>query len=162
MSMSRFRPTISAPLPEDWFAKEEITLLAPDGQANVIASSEPLDSEIDSERYASAQSELLKKEFPGFHEFAFEPTEVFGGKHGYIRRFEWLPPDNVAVTQIQIYYAEAGRGYAATTTTPSDKFEEYEPALRGILDGLLCDEQGAGRRVTGVSSATERPLDLQS
>ena len=50
--MDRFRPTISALKPPEWFGKESITLLAPDGRANVIASSEPLAEEIDIDRYA--------------------------------------------------------------------------------------------------------------
>ena len=137
--MSRFRPTISAPLPDGWFAKESLTLLAPDGQANVIASSEPLAEEIDTDTYASVQGDLLRTEFPGYDEFSFEETQVFGGRRGYVRRFEWLPPDGVAVTQIQLYFAESGRGYTATATTPSAEFSRYELELRDILDGLLSD-----------------------
>ncbi len=30
--MQRFKPQLTAPLPEGWFAKESITLLAPDGR----------------------------------------------------------------------------------------------------------------------------------
>ena len=41
------RATLMAAAPADWFFKEQITFLAPDGQANVIASTEPLDPSID-------------------------------------------------------------------------------------------------------------------
>jgi hypothetical protein len=138
--MSRFRPSLTAPLPEGWFAKESITLLAPDGQANVIASSEPLAPDIDTAAYANVQGDLLTKEFPGYQEFSFEPTEIFGGnRQGFVRRFEWLPPDGVAVMQIQIYYAEPGRGYTATATTPSSEFERFELELRDVLEGLVVE-----------------------
>ncbi len=120
--MSRFRPQISAWLPDGWFAKESITLLAPDGQANVIVSSEPLDPSIDSYRYAEVQGTLLRQEFPGYRELVFEPTEMLGGRRGYLRRFEWKPPDGVPVTQLQMYYTEHGRGYTATATTPSNQY----------------------------------------
>jgi hypothetical protein len=139
--MSRFQPSISATLPKDWFAKESMTFLAADGQANVIASSEPLDPTIDSEHYASAQGDLLAKEFPGFKQLApLEESEIFGGRSGYVRRFEWLPPDGVAVTQIQLYYAESGRGWTATATTPSTEFSRYELDLRDVLEGLMIEE----------------------
>jgi hypothetical protein len=143
--MARFGPTISAPLPEKWFAKESLTLLAEDGQANVIASSEPLDAGIDTEQYARVQGDLLHKEFPGYTEFSFEETKAFGGEGGHLRRFEWLPPDGVPVTQMQLYYVPPGqgpdlnRGYTATATTPTSEFERYEPDLRDILEGLLID-----------------------
>jgi hypothetical protein len=146
----RFRPTLSAPLLDGWFAKESLTLLAPDGQANVIASSEPLDSDIDTERYATVQGDLLSKEFLGYRQLSLEDSDIFGDRTGLIRRFEWEPPDGVPVTQIQIYFAEPGRGYTATATTPSSSFDDYEPALREILEGLLI-ESGAVR----ISGAQE-------
>ena len=134
--MERHRPTISALMPDDWFAKESITLMAPDGQANVIMSSEPLDSGIDTNQYAGVQGQLLRNEFPGYEEYAFESTEVFGGRRGYLRHFEWTPPDGVPVTQLQLYYAENGRGYTATATAASSSFAKAETELRQILEGL--------------------------
>lgn len=153
--MERFQPEISASLPEGWLAKESITLLHPEGIANVIASSEPLDAEIDTERYAAVQGELLATEFPGFELLAFDPKLIFGGRNGFIRRFKWTPPDNKPVTQIQLYYAEGERGYTATATTPSEKFAELELVLMDILDGLTIDDDAAGRTVTaGVAQNT--------
>jgi hypothetical protein len=137
--VQRFKPQLTAPLPEGWFAKESITLLAPDGQANIIASSEPLDPSIDTDRYSEVQGELLRKEFPGYREFAYEPAQMLGGRRGFIRRFEWTPPDGVPVTQIQLYYAENGRGYTATATTPSTAFERFELQFRQLLGGLQLD-----------------------
>jgi hypothetical protein len=137
--MERFRPSIAALKPEDWFAKESITLLAPDGQANVIVSSEPLDLGIDSKEYAWGQGRLLRNEFPGYEEYAFEETEVFGGRRGWLRQFAWRPPDGVPVEQLQLYYAENGRGFTATATTPSSTFPELEAELRKILAGLSID-----------------------
>jgi hypothetical protein len=134
-----FRPVLAASLPDTWFAKESLTLLAPDGQANIIASSEPLDLTIDTDRYAEAQGELLRVEFPDFSEARFEKMEMFGGREGYIRQFEWTPPDGVPVTHIQLYYAEDGRGYTATATTPSSNFPALEVELRQLLIGLRME-----------------------
>ena len=122
-----------------------MTLLAPDGQANVIASSEPLDLSIDTQRYAEIVGEALRKEFAkpdhNYRELHFEPTLVFGGRQGYVRRFEWTPLDADAqrVTQMQLYYAENGRGYTATATTPSSEIQGFELLLRQILGALRIE-----------------------
>jgi tetratricopeptide (TPR) repeat protein len=138
--MERLKRKLSADLPEGWFAKESITLLARDGQANIIASSEPLDESMDTHRYAEIQGDLLKKEFPGYKEYVFESAEIFGGNQGYVRRFEWTPPEGVPVTQVQLYYVENGRGFTATATTPSSQYERFELQLRLILNRMVINE----------------------
>jgi hypothetical protein len=109
------------------------------GQANVIASSEPLDPTIDTDGYAEAQGDLLRGEFPGYREMTFEKLQIFGSRQGYLRQFEWTPPDGQPVTQIQLYYAENGRGYTATATTPSANFPAVQVELRQLLAGLKID-----------------------
>jgi tetratricopeptide (TPR) repeat protein len=135
-TMPQFRAAVAAAVPNGWFAKESTTLLAPDGQANIIVSSEPLDPSIDTDRYASAQGELLEKEFPQFKQKRFERMTMLGGREGYIREFEWTPEDGAPVTQLQLYYAEEGRGYNATATTPSAGFAERELVLLEALQAL--------------------------
>ncbi len=164
--MDPFRPTVSGLIPADWFAKESLTLLHPDGRANVIASSEPLPSGVDTEQYAHTQGQLLDTEFPDYVLHAFEPMLVFGGRRGRVRRFSWTPPEGVQVTQVQIYYVEAERGYTATATTPSSEYAELELELWEILEGLSIDDAAAGRRVTagqakGDAGVIEpyRPID---
>jgi tetratricopeptide (TPR) repeat protein len=135
--MKRFRAAIEAAVPEGWFAKESTTLLAEDGQANVIASSEPLDPSITTEVYAEVQGDLLVKEFPGYEQTSFETVSILGGRQGYLRHFKWDPPDGLPITQMQLYYVEKARGYTATATTPSEAFPERELMLRQVLRGLL-------------------------
>jgi hypothetical protein len=137
--MRRFRGEVSGPIPEGWFAKGSVTLLSPDGQANIIASSEPLDPSIDTVRYAEVQGELLTKEFPGFVEREYRQVEMFGGRKGYLRAFEWRPRDGEPVTQIQMYHASGGRGFTATATTPSARFAEKEFLLRQIMGDLVIE-----------------------
>lgn len=137
--MQKFKSQLSAPLPEGWFAKDSCTLLSPDGKANVIISSEPLASDIDTRSYAQIQGELLYNEFPGYREFVFESTEIFGGHSGYLRRFEWIPPDSEPVIQIQLYTVENGRGYTATATTLASDAKGLELDLRLILGGLRLE-----------------------
>jgi hypothetical protein len=135
----RFVPRLRVEMPDGWFAKESMTLLAPDGQANVIASSEPLDPGITVQHYAEVQGDLLRKEFPGYRQLRYERALVFGGRPGYEREFQWTPPDGVQVTQIQLYYAANGRGYTATATTPTVESSRFERDFRQTLDGLSID-----------------------
>jgi hypothetical protein len=135
----RFTPRMSAPLPTGWAARESVTLIAGDGQANVIASSEPLDPSIDTTHYATVQGDLLAREFPGFRQLTFAPTRWLGDRQGYLRRFEWQPPDGLPVTQLQLYYVEAGRGYTATATVPTALLHRYETMLVAVLRGVRID-----------------------
>ena len=141
--MSSFTPHLTADLPSDWFAKESITLLAPDGRANVIASSEPVPSDVDTVRYAATQGNLLEKDFRGFEQHRFEALELLGRRAVYLREFSWTPPDGEPVTQVQLYHVDGGRGYTATATTTSDRYPDLALELRLILEGLaIRDEEG--------------------
>ena len=126
-------------VPVGWERKESHTLFAPSGQANVIASNEPLGRQIDSATYASTQGELLRREFPGYREHAFGPAAAFG-RPGFARTFTWTPPDGVRVTQIQHYVVVDGRGYTATATTPSTLFEMHKQHFEWILSRLSIGE----------------------
>ena len=141
MALSRFELTYSESLFDGWLAKESLTLRAADGMANVIASSEPLDPATDSKAYAAAQDQVLG-ELPGFLQHAFERREMFGDRRGFMRRFEWLEPDGVAIMQVQLYYADAGRGYTATATTPKSEFGRYEFTLEDVLESLVIKPAG--------------------
>ena len=139
--MRRLKSTISSPFPDGWFFKEQITLLAPDGKANIIASSEPLDPAMDLGRYVDEQSKPLQN-LPGFREFSLESMTVFGRYEGKLRAFGWSPPDEEPsgpVSQLQLYCVVGGRGYTATATTPTTEFERYRPQLVQVLVGLLIE-----------------------
>jgi len=131
-----FTPSIRVTPPNEWFVKESVTVLAPTGQANVIASSEPLDPQITTEQYAGIQGQLLDEEFPDYLELSYGPAKVFGGLDGYVRRFEWTPPDGVPVVQIQLYAVRDERGLTATATTPRSVYQDYEAELLAILTSL--------------------------
>ena len=140
-AVTEFHPSLTAMVPEGWFVKESMTLLAPDGQANVIASSEPLDLTIDTEQYATVQGDLLRKEFPDYEEKSFDPVRVLGDRDGYVRTFEWTPPDGVRVAQSQLYFAEGGRGYTATATTPAANLGDVEAVLIQVMRGLRVSRE---------------------
>ena len=135
-AMTEFRGLITAVVPDGWFAKESMTLLSPDGQSNVIASSEPLDPSTDTDQYAGVQGELLENEFPEYVQKSFERIPVFSDRDGYLRTFEWTPPDGRRVAQAQLYYAEPGRGYTCTATTTADNLAAVELVLLQVMRNL--------------------------
>jgi hypothetical protein len=107
-------------------------LLAPDGQANVIVSREPLEPTLATEKYAEIQGQLLRREFPRFEEFSFGPLHTSTGIV-LLRHFAWTPPDGVPVTQLQTYYVEAGTGFTSTATSPSSSFERYRQTFLDVI-----------------------------
>lgn len=146
---------------DGWYFKESFTYLSPDGEANIIASSEPVEADLDSDAYAGVQGELLQKEFPGYEQYAFEPMLVFGDHSGYMRRFQWNPPNRDPVMQIQIYYASGGRGYTATATTSSGMYERFAGQLRAVLESLYIAPPEAPPGEVGpskVHSSSPAPL----
>lgn len=139
--MEMFRHQLVAALPTGWLAKESVTVIAPDGQANVIVSSEPIDAAVDTTRYATTQGDLLRREFPGYQDLGEGPMTWLGGHDGYFRRFEWSPPDGVPVMQVQLYLVLDGRGFTATATTPSTQFERFANVIEDIILGLALDRR---------------------
>jgi hypothetical protein len=137
-TMEAFQSPLSASIPDGWLVEESITLSSPDGTANVIVSDRPLDAPMTAHAYAEAHSDLLA-DFPEYQELEFVETQVFGGRTGYLRHFEWTPEGSERVTQIQLYYTENGRAYTATATTTTASFEELEPQLRQVLGELRIE-----------------------
>lgn len=135
--MIPFHPLLRGSAPPGWICKESITLLAPDGGANVIASSEPIDPSMDSEAYARSHTTILMAEFPGYIENAFKRLSVFGEYPGYYRLFQWLPPEMSPVVQHQIYYAADGRGFSATATTSIERSGDFEEMILEILQSII-------------------------
>jgi hypothetical protein len=139
-----FTASLTVPLPLGWFGKESFTVLAPDGQANVIASSEPLDPSIDTERYAEVQRGLLEREFPEYHEIGSGELTLAGGITAHWREFGWKPPDGVRVRQVQLYAVPSpGRGYTATATSSDAGWDRYAAILRRTLFDVVVQPRRA-------------------
>jgi hypothetical protein len=139
----RFNGSLSCAVPDGWSVRDSLTILAPDGQANVIASSEPLDESLTTELYADGQGEQLRDEFSNFKELLYGPVKMLGGRDCYMRRFESTPTDHPSdrITQVQVYHAAAGRGYVLTATARSVGFEAIEPILSSLLQSVLIDRE---------------------
>ena len=131
------KPSIQLEMPEGWFYKESHTVLDPDGRANVIVSSEPLDETTSIAEYTDTQGDLLR-EFPGFTQIGFEEIDIDGiPGEAWLREFSWTPEQRSAVTQLQVYAVLDGRGYTATATTPSTDMAEFRRVLTGVLYSIV-------------------------
>lgn len=133
-----FEPRLRAlHVPPGWETREEISLLAPNGRANVLASSVPLEKPLTTEEYASLHSEQMPIEFRGYKEASFEPAQLLGDKSCWVRDFKWDPPDTAgSVRQLQVYHSDGKRGYTATVTALVADFLEQEAELLQVLRGL--------------------------
>jgi hypothetical protein len=137
---TRTMPWLSLAIPHDWLWKESTTLLAPDGSANVIASSEPLDAAITLEEYVQAQGDLLSTEFQDFHQYKLEGVRITGGvEDAVLRDFAWNPPDGQRVRQLQVYAVRQSRGITATGTTPESEWGRNGAQLLETILSLLVD-----------------------
>jgi hypothetical protein len=130
---------LSLALPAGWVWKESITLVAPDGMANVIASTEPLDVDTTLEVYVDAQTALLQREFPEFHQYRLEPFLLPGGIDARLREFAWTPPEGERVRQVQLYAVREGRGITATATTPESTLGVHRDRLVEAVASLVID-----------------------
>jgi hypothetical protein len=135
---------LAAPVPDGWFVEESLTLLAPDAQAHVIASCEPLDPSVTTEQYAARQGELLRQNFAEFEEISLDDLPLIGGT-ALLRRFSWTPPDGGRVTQQQVYLTASGAGFTATTTTPATSSARYAPVFETVLRSLRFGAHPAPR-----------------
>jgi tetratricopeptide (TPR) repeat protein len=135
--MTTFTSQVALPLPEGWVGRETIAIQAPDGQANVIASSEPIAPETTGEAYAELVGRsLVEQELPGYREVSFERADE--GDH-WLRTYEWEPPESPSITQTQLYYVDDGRGYTVTATMATSERARYELELGLLLRSLIGD-----------------------
>jgi hypothetical protein len=131
---------INFEVPDGWTYKEQVTVAQAndaDGvSANVIASSEPIDPEKSARDYADEMGERYEKEFPGYEELALEEIDIFGGTHGWLRRFAWEPEQGVRIDQLQAYYAADGRCYTAVASAGAGEFDEHKQRLVKVLNSF--------------------------
>jgi hypothetical protein len=133
--MKTYKPKLTAMLPDGWIGRESITLLAPTGNANVIASSDEVNPTLNTKDYADAQVAQARAEFPGYRQLMLKEFRVFGGLPGYIHQFEW-ESDKGTVRQTQLYYVANGTVWYATATATSIAYEQVQGQLLEVLSGL--------------------------
>lgn len=137
------RSPLGCQRPHDWYVKTQITLLAHDGKSNIIASTEPLDGETDTDTYVRKQGDLLRQEFPLYEESGIVDYAVDGIPTSVVlREFSWKPPEGEAVRQLQLYAVHESTGITATATCVDDA--ESESRMTMMLDvfkSIVVDEE---------------------
>jgi hypothetical protein len=134
--MTTFTSQVALPLPDGWVGRETIAVQSPDGQANVIASSEPVAPETTGEEYAELVGRsLTEQELPGYRELSFERADE--GDH-WLRTYEWEPAESPSITQTQLYYVDDGRGYTVTATMATSERPRFELQLDLLLRSLIA------------------------
>ena len=147
--MERIDSDVTVALPTGWAVKHSITLVAPEGDANVIASSEPVPDGMTTEEYAASQRLRLEQDFPGFRQLHSESITLVDDRPAWLRVFAWEPPDQTPVTQVQMYAVLGGRGYTATATTTSEQYPRHQVELTQLIRSISV---GDGRVPVGSAS----------
>ena len=155
-------PRIEFDIPEGWQFKEEITVVRDPQSANrpsvnLIVSSEPTETGLGAEELARSMAAQLQQEFPAYRELVLEPMDIFDGRPGWLRRFEWEPERGRRITQLQAYYTENGRAYMATATVESDEFPAQRDELLKVLGSLTLRERGDAPGPAPAEDGARRP-----
>jgi len=140
-SFERFKCQLTAPLPPGWLAGELIHLKSATGPGRLVVASEPVDQGMDAAQLAKDRGEALTQSSEGYRELEFAAAEMFGGRQGYLRRFELTGPNTYPTTHIELYCVEGGRAYVATATMPMSEGDSSERAMRLILGGLRIEPE---------------------
>jgi tetratricopeptide (TPR) repeat protein len=130
------RGVLRGRLPAGWMPTEQLVLLSPERDANIVAIIEAIDPGLDATAFAEIQDELLAKEFRLYKELAVQPAKVFGGRDGHVRFFAQSPTSGAPLIQCQAYYAEHGRAYHATGTCHLTEFARLAPVIAQALTGV--------------------------
>jgi hypothetical protein len=145
--MRRYKPGLTALIPDGWLVRETLELASPEEKAYIIASGYVAPPETTPEQYAKAQGDLLRDRLRDFEELSLEETTLPNGHSAFVRSFRWTSPDDERIAELQLYTVENGRGVVATARGLAAGFDELEPRLREILAGIGVGGASAGRGV---------------
>jgi hypothetical protein len=127
---------MSIEVPDGWYYKESVTIVAPDSQSNIILSSEWLDESLTGNEYAEIQADQLERGFPGYRQLSYEEFALPEDGVAGLRVFEWNPESGPPVTQMQLYYVIPGRGITSTATAPTAHFPQVKATLFDVFRSI--------------------------
>lgn len=136
VNANRFRPGLTALIPEGWVVRESIQLASAEQNAYVVASVDVLARGTTAEQYAGQYEEQLRRRLPGYEEVLVETVELPQARSGFLRKFRWAPPEGEPITELQMYVVENGRVIVSTARAAEEAFDELEPQLRDLLAGI--------------------------
>jgi hypothetical protein len=158
--MNRFRSGLTALVPDGWLARESIQFASAEGDTVVFASADFLPAGTTVEQFAEQYAEQLGQHLPEYKQLDVDNAQLSGGRSAIVRRFRWAPPDAEALTEIQVYTIENGRGVVATARAPEKRFDELEPHMRELLAGIgVAGPRPGGGIVRREESARARTYE---
>jgi hypothetical protein len=134
-SWSRFRATLTAPVPDGWLVRESVELVSAPQSAYAVASSVTLSPGTTAEQFAESQR-VLSEGLPSYEGLAVETVELADGQPAVLRSFSWAPPDGAARSELHLCAVQGQRGILARAVSSAERFAEVEPTLRELLLGI--------------------------
>jgi hypothetical protein len=132
----RFKPRLSASVPEGWLVRESIELMAPDERVSVLATGNLVSPETTLEQYAEQVAAELREHAPGYEELSLETVDL-GGRPAMLRKLRWTPEGAEPVSELQMYLVADGRALAAIARS---RGEMVEADLRALLAGIQLEQ----------------------
>lgn len=135
---------ISLPRIAGWEDRTVLTLVGPmiDGaQPNVVVTREPLCANLGLGGFSTGWVQKLADQVPVSETRPVEHIEI-SGSPAHLRLVEWEAA-GLRLRQLVGLTTIAGDGYAVVCTVPSSAFDELEPDLRALIEGVRISSTGA-------------------
>lgn len=133
----RFKPSLAAVVPSDWYVVEAVELFRPDPPAHVVVTGHFVDPRLNLHQYAEAHGRVLRDRLPEYRESDLRHASLFGGRDSLVRTFTWTrEADGMSFEQVQAYFVDSGRAYAATATSAAASNSSIREELIAVLNGL--------------------------
>ena len=134
---------VSLPRIEGWEDRTVLTMVGPStagAQPNVVVTREALCANMGLGAFSSGWVQRLADQIPVQETRAVEHIEI-AGSPAHLRVVEWEAA-GLRLRQIVGLTAVGGDGYAIVCTVPSAQFDEFEPQLRAVIEGVQIDPSG--------------------
>jgi hypothetical protein len=127
------------PLPAGWSDRTAVTIAAPaasDGSVpNLVITREALCGGMGLAGFADGHANLMRDQVDTY-ELLSNGWEALDGERALVRTVRFQLADAAPLIQLQAFFVRDGLGYAICGTATEEVFAEFEPAFRGVLDGL--------------------------
>jgi hypothetical protein len=127
------------PLPAGWSDRTAVTIAAPaasDGSVpNLVITREALSAGMGLAGFADGHANLMRDQVDTY-ELLSNGWEPLDGERALVRTVRFQLADSTPLIQLQAFFVRDGLGYAICGTATEEVFAEFEPAFRGVLDGL--------------------------
>lgn len=132
--------SVSIPRIDGWEDRTVLTMVGPNtegAQPNVVVTRERLCDNMGLGAFSSGWVQKLADQIPVQETRGVEQVEISGAP-GHLRVVEWEAA-GLRLRQLVGLTTIDGDGYAVVCTVPSVQFDELEPQLRAVIDGVRIE-----------------------